>query len=406
MAEPIRARAKILIVHAQASADDCGGSYHMLSRFLEGLDPEQFDTHVVLSLLDRQPAPEDSAPMRLFREKGFRTHLLYVPVNQISAGVFGMLRYGIELLAATWRLWRLIRRERIELVYSNSLNLLASGFAARLAGVRSVYHIHEIVRKPKPVARLLARLVGALADRLICVSKAAQAPFKEVGVAEHKLVHVANCIDLSRFDAGKADGAAVRAEFLRNSADRLVVSVGRVVPKKGHEVLVAAAQQVVQRFPGVRFLIVGDRKRGHDPYAEGLERQIRDLGLQEQVRLTGPRSDVAELMAAADVAVLATSSQATPESFGLVVLEALAMGTPVVASNLGGIPEILPDGRFGKLFPPGDAKALAEALLALLQDPEKAKALGKEGQTWVRANFGCRGYARKVSGVLREESIQ
>lgn len=392
-------RLRLLVLHAQADNRDCGGSFQMLRHFLRDVHRDVFDVRVMLSFLDKSAGDGREGALAILDAYGIPARVHYIPVNQAGAGLLWLIKYGVEVVTATLKLWHFIRREQIDLVYTNTLNMLPGGLAARLAGVRSVYHIHEIVRRPPCVAKLLARLVGLLADRLLCVSRAAIQPFREAGVAEEKLVHVPNCIDLGVFDASR-DGSVVRREFLPGGQGKLVVAVGRLVPKKGFHELIEAAAQVVAQLPECRFLFVGDTKTGMDLYRQQLVDRVQALGLTGNVHFAGPRADIPEIMSAADVAVLISASDVTPESFGLVVLEALAMGTPVVATARGGIPEVLRDGEHGHLVPPNDPPALAAALLRLLQDDTRAREMGRAGQQWVREHFSCEAYADKVQAVL------
>src|SRR5574341_1818292 len=167
-AKPIR----LLIVHAQATSHDCGGSFRVLHFFLKGIDRDHFDVQVVLSFFDERDQAPDAPAFRQIEALGVKYQVLPVPMNQMSASAIVFLKYVRDLVLATWKLFHLIRRERIEVVHTNSLNILASGIAARLAGVRSVYHIHENVQKPRLIAKVLKRVAAALADTLICVSEA------------------------------------------------------------------------------------------------------------------------------------------------------------------------------------------------------------------------------------------
>jgi glycosyltransferase involved in cell wall biosynthesis len=130
--------------------------------------------------------------------------------------------------------------------------------------------------------------------------------------------------------------------------------------------------------------------------------QVKKNDLEKHVIFTGTRYDIPDLMAAMDVVVLAAASEATPESFGMVVIEALAMGTPVVATELGGIPDIAHDGINGYLIPPNDVDAMSKAVLRLLTNEEQARKMGETGQIWVRKEFDARSYSDKVVHVIME----
>ena len=390
---------RLLIVHAQATSNDCGGSFGVLNYFLKGIDHNRFDVQMVLSFLHEQRAEPNSPAVRIVRDWGVKSHLLYVPMNQRRANIIFLFNYFIHLIFSTWKLFRLVRRERIDIVYTNSLNILASGIAARMARVKSIYHIHEIVRKPRLVARALVRVVGALSDSLICVSEATKAPFLEVGVEPDKLLTVPNCVDLDKFTISDTD-LKVRREFAPKGNEKLVASIGRIVPKKGHQYVIEAAKMVVDKFPSAKFLIVGASRTEEDNYLQHLVDQVKRNGLEEHIIFTGARDDIPEVLAAVDVAVLASASHSTPEASPLVILEALAMGTPVVASNLGGIPEVLHDGRTGYLVPPCDAVALAHAILRLLQHEQTAQEMGCVGQAWVRKHFDAARYSARIQNIV------
>jgi glycosyltransferase involved in cell wall biosynthesis len=393
---------KILVVHAQSNAEDCGGSFGILSYFLKDLDRERFDAHAVLSFVDEQPQDAtDSPAVRFMQENGVTCRVMHVPMNRMSANPVVILKYFTALVFSTWGLYRFMRREKFDVVYTNSVNILASGLAARLAKVKSIYHIHEIVAKPRIVSKVLLRTVGALADTIICINHAAQKLFKEAGVAAAKLAYVPNCIDLERF-SGRQNGHDVRKEFVSGTGEKLVASIGRLVPKKGHHIVVEAAGKIVETCPEARILLVGAARSENDEYKKQLQRQVEEAGLQNNVVFTGQRNDMPDMMAAIDVAVLASSSDLTPESSPLVVLEAMAMGTPVVASNLGGIPELLHDTETGYLVPPRDADALAGAILRLLQDAQMAEKMGQAGQNLVRSQYSSEHYSAKIQEVVAQ----
>src|SRR6267143_1422939 len=180
-----------------------------------------------------------------------------------------------------------------------------------------------------------------------------------------------------RFHAG-VSGQSVRNELGLGGAP-VVGLVANVRGSKGHNIFLEAARAVIASEPAARFLIVGDGV-GFD----GVSRRVRDMGLHTHVRLTGFRRDIPEVMAALDVLVLPSiRSEAIPQ----VIPQALAVGTPVVASTVGGSPELIHDGENGRLVPPADPQALADAILALLREPERARAMARAGQAMVLARY-------------------
>jgi len=171
----------------------------------------------------------------------------------------------------------------------------------------------------------------------------------------------------------------------------------RISPWKGQHVLLAALAQLEARFT---VLLVGDALFPEDQrYLEQLKIQIQTLGLTDRVLWLGFREDVAALMAGCDVIV---HCSVLPEAFGRVVVEGMAQGRPVIATNSGGVPEIIVDGQTGLLVPPGDATALAQAVTRLAQDPIWAEQLAQAGRTSVRQRFNLQATAQQMDRILLE----
>jgi glycosyltransferase involved in cell wall biosynthesis len=169
--------------------------------------------------------------------------------------------------------------------------------------------------------------------------------------------------------------------------------VGRLVEFKGQEFLLEALARLRPSFPQARLLVVGD-----GPRRAFLEQRARDLNVTDEVRFTGHREDVPDLLAAMEVFVLPSLA----EDFGRVLLEAMAMQRPVVATAAGGAPEIVEDKVTGLLVPPANGAALAEAISALLADPARARAMGLSGRRRVEATFTADRHAALVSGVYAD----
>jgi glycosyltransferase involved in cell wall biosynthesis len=173
----------------------------------------------------------------------------------------------------------------------------------------------------------------------------------------------------------------------------IAVSIGRHVPEKGYRHLVDGAARLERTKPDVHWILVGDGElRGE------LEAQAQRLGLVSHVHFTGWRDDVAEMLALADVFVLPSES----EGFGRVLVEAMAMGRPVVATNVGGIPDIVLDGETGLLVEPANAAALADAVRALVDEPARAARLGAAGRVRAESTFSLGAHVDAVERVYEE----
>ena len=214
-------------------------------------------------------------------------------------------------------------------------------------------------------------------DQLIAVSRA----------IEHKLVDeerttvpvslIYNGVDLDRYDH-QEPCCTLPDEYGMEPGSQIVGVVARLEPEKGHPTLLEAWPAVLRAVPDTYLLIVGEGSR-----RDALEAQARELRIAHRVVFTGRRDDVPAVTAALDVAVLPSYREAQ----GLSVLEAMALSRPVVASNVGGIPEMIEDGVTGLLVPPHDAEALAAAIVRLLRDHPYADTLGRAGHDLVHDRF-------------------
>jgi len=215
-------------------------------------------------------------------------------------------------------------------------------------------------------------------DRILCVSEQIRQVLLADGLPEELLGVVHSGIDVGRLAGAPDRRADYRREFSVPNGAPLIGTVGHLADHKGQRYLLAAAPAVLARFPQARILVVGAGE-----LLEPLTAQARELGVAERVLFPGFRSDVPSLLAALDLFVFPSHL----EGLGTSVLDALALGLPVVSTTAGGIPEMIEDGVHGRLVPPRDPQALAAAMIELLERPERARALGAAGRARVMAEF-------------------
>jgi len=172
--------------------------------------------------------------------------------------------------------------------------------------------------------------------------------------------------------------------------------IGRISPWKGQHVFIQAAAQVTRRFPGAKFLIIGAALFGEDEYEREVRQLARQLGLENVVQFTGFCTDVKQAISELDLVVHASTKG---EPFGQVIVEGMAAGKPVVATNGGGVPEIVQDGMTGILVPMGDVPAMAEAICRICADPVSARIMGSNGKKRIAEHFTIEQTARKVESV-------
>lgn len=273
-----------------------------------------------------------------------------------------------------------MRRLRPQLVVTHSsVDSWCAGVAARLLRVPIVRVRHLSVAVGRnSTTRFVYR---QLCDAVITTGEAIRRHLiEQVGLPPERVVSVPTGIDAGRFNARNADGRHVRVEF-GIGLDVPVVGIVAVLRNwKGHQIFLDALVEVSRRLPSARALVVGG-----GPQSPNIERRRRELGLEGVVILTGHREDIPDVLAALDVVVSAsTGAEGVPQ----ILLQALAMERPVVATAVGAVAEVIRDGETGRLVPPENPARLAEAILAALRDPAKTRALALAGAQLVRERWG------------------
>jgi glycosyltransferase involved in cell wall biosynthesis len=307
-----------------------------------------------------------------------------------AAGIpaVGVRMRGAHDLRALVALRRLMKARAVSLIHTHSsADSWLGALAARSLGRPVVRSRHVSIQIRSRLA-----LVYRLADRVVTSGEAVRAIVVGAGVPAGRVVSIPPGVDTRRFHPG-VSGKTVRDELGLAADQPLVGLVANIRGSKGHNVFLEAAREVLRRRPDARFLVVGDGVGRAE-----VRRRVGDMGLEAAVTLTGFRRDVPEVMAALDVLVLPSiRSEATSQ----VIPQAFAVGTPVVASTVGGSPELVRDGETGRLVPPGDARALAAAVLELVSDPARARALGRAGQRLAAERYSLDASMALTTSVYR-----
>jgi len=243
--------------------------------------------------------------------------------------------------------------------------------------------------------KAILRRLTARIDHLIAVSSSIVRKIDDEGRHGAPVSLIYNGIDLERYDH-QVPCCTLREEYGLPPEGPMVGVVARLEPEKGHPTLLEAWPRVLAAFPDASLLIVGEGSR-----CEKLGEQARALGIERSVVFTGRRDDVPAVTKSLDVAVLPSYREAQ----GLTILEAMALSRPVVASNVGGIPEMIEDGKTGLLVPPHDPVALADAIVRLLVDHPLADTLGKAGHDLVHDRFCVELMARAVETIYDEALV-
>ncbi len=308
-----------------------------------------------------------------------------------TSGRLRALPSSLRAVPSVVRLAWQIRRRGIEVIHTSDRprDALASVLLARLTGAQCLIHVHVGYGEwMSPILKWSLRR----ADALVAVSEFVGDTLVASGHDPARIHVVPNAIDPEVWHPGEGRHE-VRQEFGVPDHAPLVVTVCRLFPSKGPEVLIRCLPAARQVHPDTTLLIVG--REVVPGYRQHLAQVAHDLGVGTHVRFAEHRSDIGRVMAAADVFAMPSLG----EPFGLVYLEAMAMGLPVVALHSGGAPEVIVDAVTGLLSEPGDERQLTTNLLMLLSDPERRKNMGQAGRKRVEAYFTTPRMAADMSVV-------
>lgn len=349
---------------------DAGGTERQVVSLAQGIDRSRFDLRIAC-----------------FKRSGaFLAELDAQDIPVIAFGIRSL--HGIETMREQIRFIRYLRRERIQVLHT--FNFYPNMFAvpaARLAGVPVIIAtLRDMGVMWTPMQRRAQRWVCRMAHRVVANANAVRDQALLEGYDPQRTSVILNGLDLSRF-AGTHDAEKERRELGLPPNVPVVAVFSRLNHRvKGIDCFLEAAGRVAAVHRDALFLIVGD-----GPIRKDLERLAHGLGMGDRVRFAGFRADIPRTMSAVTISVVPSRS----EGLSNVLLESMAARLPVVATRVGGTPEVVEDGRTGLLVPPRSSEALAVAISALLADPRRAAAIGRAGRQHIETFF-------PLSRMLRE----
>jgi len=359
-----------------------GGAQRQVVELANGLDPARFDVHVC-ALSEYVPLAQG------LRDRERRLHVI-------------PKRCTVDFTVVP-RLARLLRRLRADIAHSY---LFSADIAARLAGclagtpvvIGSERNTNYRLKKRNLWAY---RLTRGCVDLIIANSNAgAQFNSRTLGhsPAQYRVVH--NGVDTARF--APRDVEAVRGELGISPDEHVVGMFASLKPQKNHTLFFATAKRILARLPNVRFLLVGDELygglHGSDEYKRSMNRLIDELGIRDWCLFCGNRNDVERLYPVCDVTALSSLYEGTPN----VLLESMACGVPVVATDVSDNAYVAPDGKVGYLVPIGDEVALADRVCRLLEDQALRAEMGRRARAWIEEEFSTQQLAKKTEAIYLE----
>lgn len=399
-ATPTSKRTRVLFVDEAVAF---GGSFIVLAEAVKHLPKDRYDTLIATAM------PEDVVE-HLLGEKHdiyrFQRVFDYTKRMAISGRVAHwplfarrLVAYILTLLEVVadipfyWRLARIIQRARPDLVHVN--NSMAALMMATLLRKKTVWHCHGLYTggTPHPIQKFF---FGQLRT-FICISDIVRNSMLAGGFAPEKLVRIYNSCRTDMHPT-QADTARVRSAHALKTEDIVIGHFGRLVAWKGQEELLRAAAPLIRQNPHIKLMLVGDESDGGASYHKQLISLTEEMGITDNVVFTGYIADVGPYYAACDIVV---HSSIEPEPFGLVVIEAMSLGKPVVASSIGAPREFITHGVDGMLADPRDIQALTQILEILSSDATLRNRMGQAGKALVEAEFSSAAFTKQLTQLYQ-----
>ena len=367
---------------------DWSGAPEIVEIILSYLDPSDYEMTLIYG-----NTQHPSEKTKEFLKK-FKGRIIFLPNLNRDVSLLDDIRSLIAL-------YFIFIREKFDVVHTHTAKAGFIGrISAKLAGTPLVLHTphgHDFYGYFGTLASrtiiLLERFAALFADRITVLTNTEKADMIKYHIcAASKISVVYSGIDFPLFEKLNVNAAKKRSELLLKPEDLVVGVVGRLESIKGLEYFIASIPIISREVPQAKFLIVGEGSLGNE-----LAERVKDLNITDKVLFTGWREDIPEILSIIDILVLASLNEAV----GRVILEAGAVGKPAVATEVGGVPEIIKNNETGVLIPPMDPAAMAQAVITLLKDEPKRVEMGRCAKEWVRNNFNDKSMVEKIESIYR-----
>jgi len=365
----------VLFIHG--NSNNIAGQEKALLNTIKGLQRNGINCYVLL--------PSSGRFDRLLKDNGIGTY--YIKLNRLRK------KNPFPYLKTVYSIYKLIKKEKISLVHtSGAFPTQYCLPAARIAKIPCVSHIHSTVYSKAELRKSFV----PYADCIIAVSEAVKKMLIKYGCSGSKTKTIyCGIIEGNKMNDVFDRKGEIYREYSIPEHYKIVGQVSQIIPRKGLEYFVQMAMRVKKLRPDVKFMIIGDIPYGYEDYGNKIKRMVKELGLEKEVIFTGFQRGVDKFISALDISILSSSIEGLP----FIVVESLVFEKPVVATNIGGIPEVIINNQTGLLVPPKDADSLASAVMYLLNSPQRAKELGKNGRRLVLSKFTIAEHAKQLKNL-------
>ncbi len=368
----------VLIIHQSA---ELYGSDKTLLTFLKRVDRKLINPVVILP---------NSGPLKEVLED-LKIIVFVLPVLKLYRGIFtpfGIIKFIKEYKIVATKLKELHKHYQFQTVYSNTLAVLAGAFFSKKNKIKHVWHVHEIIQHPKLIAAIFPKLLKKYATVIICNSQATQANIlSRIPALKNRTKVIYNGVN-DIWDSPQTEKAPLKPF--------VVTLVGRISRLKGHQWAINALEPLLKTNQ-IKLLFVGSPVPNQENYLEQVKALIQSKNLAKQVEIIPFTKGLTAIWHQTDLALMPSTEA---ESFGLVAAEAMLACKPVIATNLGGLKEVIKNNETGFLIPVNDNEAFLKSVTVFLENPSLIQQMGTKGRVHVLTQFSVQKFVKEVQDTL------
>lgn len=380
----------ILLIHQSA---ELYGSDKTLLLLLQNLNRAIFNPVVILP---------NEGPLKVELEK-LNIEICIAPVLKLHRKMFSpknLILFSKQIREGLKQMNSLHKKYHFDIVYSNTLAVLLGIIFASRKKIQHVWHVHEIIESPLVINMIFSKLMALKSNSVIVYNSLATQHFwNTTDVVRKKAIAIQNGQQLSQIDFSDSDRNQLRKVLFKADSEVVIALVGRISRWKGQLVLLEAFEILAKKHEKIKLVFVGSTPPGQEEFLEILQHQILQKNLQEKVVILPFQEQITAVWHSIDIAVVPSTE---PEPFGLVALEAMLAQKPVVASDHGGLSEIVVHNQTGFLIKPSDINALSNALEQLIQRADLRQNFGKNGYDRAQEVFSVEQYITKFESLFNK----
>jgi glycosyltransferase involved in cell wall biosynthesis len=374
---------KILFIN---QSSELYGSDRTFLLLLHHLDRNSFFPVVILP---------NEGPLKIELEK-LNIEVVIAPVLKLYRDMFrfkNILQFCKDFFSALSILKKLNKKYDFDIVYSNTFAVLIGALFSKKSKIKHIWHVHEIIEHPSIIAWFFPKMAYYFSNLIICNSEATKRNCvqREPRIEKKCMVIYNGVPHLNTMSNSK------KTDFGFDENDMIITLVGRISRLKGHVFLLKSFKELVAVYSNLKLLFVGSPVPGQEFYLEDVLNYIKDNKLENSVKILPFSFSLDAIWNCTDIAVMPSTEK---ESFGLVAAEAMLAKKPVIATNHGGLKEIIQNNSTGFLVEPNSVSELSEAITALINNSELRKQMGEKGHDRIITNFSEKSYIKEMERTL------